>query len=1224
MIHTPASENSDYYFWRSAKRFYALLAILFLTHQSAAFAQSQELDRQSWTLSASTGRATQNAVDDDIFSRWTTFTEQQPGQSFTVDLSELVALDTLTMVTRSPSQSELDFPRGYEVTLSADGQNFGPVVASGTGSTSGTTEISFGAQQAQFIKITQTGSDSFYWWSIHDLRISGTPVDPTDPVNQAPQLSFVAPTPANNSSVDVDAVLAIEVDATDSDGEVESVSLFVDDQLVGEREASPYAWSSDTEAALSDLTPGRHEFKAEARDNLGAITSIILELLLTDDNDPGDDPTDPPGNVAPTGIFIPPTPANGAELTSDEVIFVQVQASDSDGSISNVRLHIDGQFVRQENVDPYEWNSNRDRALANLAVGEHILRADIADNDGSTRQVSTSITIVAGDPDDEEPNSAPSVQFISPTPGIGTPLPSEGDDINVAANASDTDDNLETVSLFLNDNLVASLTQAPFEWSAASFSQLSGLGVGSYTLRVVAEDEDGATNQQSRSFTISDDDDDDPDLASCTVSGDLQQWHRVELVCDGPFGDESNEATFTNNRFNVTFSNGSESLVVPGHFAADGNAGNTSASSGNKWRAYFSPPTTGNWNYQVSFRTGNNIAVSLNPNAGTPTGALNGVSGSFDITGSGAVTRDMRTRGLLEHRSGETRLRFAGTGDVFVQGGVDSPENLFGYDEIDNTIKFNNRGSCKGILHSFDPHEQDWNPGDPVWGNGRGRSLIGLINYIADTGANSFYIMMNTVNGDGCDAHPWTEYNSSGDVKSFDVSKLDQWEVALSHMTSKGLLIHAMTQETENDGLLNNRNLGLERQLYYRELISRFGHHPALLWNMGEENNSSTSQLEDYAEYLKAVDPYDHPVHVHNKPNDRESKFSPLLGEENFDGPTIQISNINDSGDMYDEIRNWISRSTNAGNPWVVTLTEASGGGSANLNNDISSTQRLYWMWASVMSGGGGFEWYLNGRLNGTNHALDLAIEDLRDFDSFWIQSGHLVRFFRDIVQRDANIDLQDLDVLNNAVNGNDDWVIGNPGQAYIVVLREGGSANLNLAQGSNYEMSWFNPRSGQLIDGGVVAANGNTGSPPSQTNQDWVMLLTATSASVPIIERHPDIVRVEDRPLNEILQVPGGASWADSYSVGDQCYCSTSFDHNIGPVEVDTPVGRITVREACDLIGPGPGRGDRPLYNDVQCGNGPPNDAGDEDWCPGRVDVQGTNDQRKQGCNHIGPTWKF
>ncbi len=93
---------------------------------------------------------------------------------------------------------------------------------------------------------------------------------------------------------------------------------------------------------------------------------------------------------------------------------------------------------------------------------------------------------------------------------------------------------------------------------------------------------------------------------------------------------------------------------------------------------------------------------------------------------------------------------------------------------------------------------------------------------------------------------------------------------------------------------------------------------------------------------------------------------------------------------------------------------------------------------------------------------------------------------------------------------------------------------------------------------------------------------------------------------------------WKDSYSVNGQCYCDSGFDHGIGNVQVDTPLGRKTVRQVCAKIGPGPGAQGNPAYNDVQCGNGPPNNAGDEHTCPGRVDMG------PQGCQIIGPTWNL
>ena len=118
----------------------------------------------------------------------------------------------------------------------------------------------------------------------------------------------------------------------------------------------------------------------------------------------------------------------------------------------------------------------------------------------------------------------------------------------------------------------------------------------------------------------------------------------------------------------------------------------------------------------------------------------------------------------------------------------------------------------------------------------------------------------------------------------------------------------------------------------------------------------------------------------------------------------------------------------------------------------------------------------------------------------------------------------------------------------------------------------------------------------------------------------HPDIVRIADIAPEEILRTPpgDGTPWRDSYSVGDRCYCASTFDHDIGDILVNTPVGTITTREACDIVGPGPGVGNNPIYNDIQCGNGPDNNEPDEMYCPGRVDL------RRDGCTHIGPRWNF
>jgi uncharacterized protein DUF5060 len=105
------------------------------------------------------------------------------------------------------------------------------------------------------------------------------------------------------------------------------------------------------------------------------------------------------------------------------------------------------------------------------------------------------------------------------------------------------------------------------------------------------------------------------------VHGDLKQWHRVVIDFSGPSASEQAEPNpFTHYRLNVDFvSPSGRAYRVPGFYAADGQAAETSATSGSTWRVCFTPDCEGNWDFLASFRTGENIAMSLDPTAGTPT-----------------------------------------------------------------------------------------------------------------------------------------------------------------------------------------------------------------------------------------------------------------------------------------------------------------------------------------------------------------------------------------------------------------------------------------------------------------------------------------------------------------------------------------------------------------------------------------------------------------------------
>src|SRR5262245_10048605 len=111
------------------------------------------------------------------------------------------------------------------------------------------------------------------------------------------------------------------------------------------------------------------------------------------------------------------------------------------------------------------------------------------------------------------------------------------------------------------------------------------------------------------------------------ISEEPTQWHKVTITLDGPEAAEidSRPNPFLDYRLTILFKHesGEPSYRVPGYFAADGKAANSSASSGNKWRAHLSPDKPGKWTYEVSFVHGPNVAIT--DSGGEPLQGLDGL-----------------------------------------------------------------------------------------------------------------------------------------------------------------------------------------------------------------------------------------------------------------------------------------------------------------------------------------------------------------------------------------------------------------------------------------------------------------------------------------------------------------------------------------------------------------------------------------------------------------------
>jgi hypothetical protein len=422
-----------------------------------------------------------------------------------------------------------------------------------------------------------------------------------------------------------------------------------------------------------------------------------------------------------------------------------------------------------------------------------------------------------------------------------------------------------------------------------------------------------------------------------------------------------------------------------------------------------------------------------------------------------------------------------------LKGGADSPENFLAYEAFDGTHDADaDSGSYKKVgpfIHKYAPHVKDWRTGDPSWKGGKGKGIIGALNYLASEGVNSVYfVTYNLDGGDGRDTWMWT----GPDVRDrFDVSKLDQWEIVFSHMDRLGIMLHVVTQETENDRRLGGGpGLNDIRKLYYRELVARFAHHPALIWNLGEENNTPDADRKAIAAYIRSLDVYKHPITVHTHNNKQLTFYDGILGDPNFEATSIQ-------GDMRNYNRDAVvlrKRSAEAGRKWAIFGDEqppASVGVMPDEHDPNHDVPRIEALWGNLMGGGSGVEWYF-----GSNYPhMDINLEDFRSRDHMWDQTRYALEFFR------KHLPFWEMEPANDLASGAQGARVLTRGDAiYAVQLPSGGDVSLNLGAGT-YTVRWFNPRAGgDLVAGSVQKVQGPgikpLGRPPADPDKDWVALI--------------------------------------------------------------------------------------------------------------------------------------
>eukprot|EP00808_Paulinella_micropora_P016682 g2297.t1 len=603
--------------------------------------------------------------------------------------------------------------------------------------------------------------------------------------------------------------------------------------------------------------------------------------------------------------------------------------------------------------------------------------------------------------------------------------------------------------------------------------------------------------------------------------------------------------------------------ILPGYFAADGQAANTSASAGNKWRVHFMPDREGVWIYSVSFRQGLRVALDSDRSAGTAWSPLDGRTGTISVGPSDKTGSDFRARGRLKYVQ-QPLLWLQQEQTYFIKAGAGGPANLLAYSDFDGQFKHD--GLNDALVKNWSAHVTDWNTGDPSWQGGKGKGLIGALNYLSSKGVNAFSFLTLTIGGEDGNVFPYLESSSHDRM---DVSRLEQWEVVFAHAQSKGLSMTLKTQERVNSALLDQGELGTHRLLYYRELVARFSHHPALSWSLGQDSNNTAQQLTQFAAWFSQHDPYRSPMLLHTLPDEQTQRYSPLLGAASqLNGASLH----SDQSKVQLDTKSWRTTADGTGRPWAVTSDQQVGGVLPDAQATSVSEEQVRGrvLYGNLLSGGAGVEYSFG---TGSSEHGDWTCQNWTSRARVWTQAKHALDLFASL-----NVSLNQLrsyDELTPAYG--DDRVLALPGVVYVVYVPSNiplafSPLQLNLGDQPNtaqYSLQWYNPRNGgyhnniELFTAGVSKT---LTKPISGAGAAHCPVCNCSNCSepVPLQQQAEDIMScLMDQP-HHIWKAALGALGLLllGFLVGRYCTCPRRYDRKFSNLE---PMGSVVNLSASD-----------------------------------------------------------
>ncbi|MBQ4852674.1 Ig-like domain-containing protein [Pseudoalteromonas sp. MMG012] len=186
------------------------------------------------------------------------------------------------------------------------------------------------------------------------------------------------------------------------------------------------------------------------------------------------------GNQAPEVTLL--SPANGSTLPINDSAVFSAQATDPDGTITQVEFFVSGLSAGIDTQAPFQviWQTQ---------AGQYQVTAVATDNVGaSTTSTAATLTVSDG-----MPNVSPTIELTAP---LNNAQYRQGEQVKIAASAADSDGQVTNVTFWVNDTLLATDDSAPYEtlWDATA---------GNQQIKAIVKDNKNATASAIATISVS-------------------------------------------------------------------------------------------------------------------------------------------------------------------------------------------------------------------------------------------------------------------------------------------------------------------------------------------------------------------------------------------------------------------------------------------------------------------------------------------------------------------------------------------------------------------------------------------------------------------------------------------------------------------------------------------------------------------------------------------------